>query len=149
MRIEDEIKQNKFADEYQKALINLLFTHGFIANKITRELKKHSITRQQYNILRILRGNKGNTYNISDIRVRMIEKMSDVSRIIDRLEKKSLVKKVTHSRDKRVTEIYITDKGLKALSKIDPIIEKVGNTFKNLSDTEVEKFNECLDKIRQ
>jgi len=148
MKIEDEIKGH-FRNEYHKGLINLIFTSKQLNQQFSTILKKHKITDASYNVLRILRGNKSKIpSSIGYIKERMLDKNSDVSRIVDKLYGSQFIDRQESSTDRRLKEIAITDKGLKILSKIDDSEKKVDTFLHNLSDSEVNKLNELLDKIR-
>ena len=112
MRIEEEIQSNKFEDNYHKAAINISYTSGWLSNVFRDKFEKHNLTQQQFNILRILRGQypKPATVNLAE-RAYMIDKMSDASRIVDRLVQKGLVSRCTNTRDRRAVDIRISDAG--------------------------------------
>jgi DNA-binding MarR family transcriptional regulator len=148
MSIEKDIHQYTFRSERHKAMINIMFTYGWILKRIKMLLEKEDITHQQYNILRILRGSVPTPLSTLQIRERMIDKMSDTSRIVDRLIVKELVKKSTCPKDKRLVDVTITDKGQKLLKKLDAEAENMDQIMDNLSENESETLNLLLDKIR-
>lgn len=148
MGIEKDIHQAQFRNEYQKAMINLLFTYGWAIKKIKQVISPEGITHQQYNILRILRGNHPQPISTLQIRERMLDKMSDTSRIVDRLVAKGLVKKVPCKSDRRLVDVSITEKGKKLLQKLDAHIEKMDAVFSNISTKEATTLNSLLDKLR-
>ena len=148
MRLEDEIQQQKFKSEQQKAVINLLYTSGFLVNLFSDKAKAFDITRQQYNVLRILKGQLPKSASINIIKDRMLDKMSDASRIVERLRIKGLINRQTSSIDKRVVDINITEKGLDLLEKMAPEIDTIDSAFKDFSDEELIRFNNMLDKLR-
>ena len=148
MRLEDEIQQQKFKSEQQKAVINLLYTSGFLVNLFSDKAKAFDITRQQYNVLRILKGQLPKSASINIIKDRMLDKMSDASRIVERLRIKGLINRQTSSIDKRVVDINITEKGLDLLEKMAPEIDTIDSAFKDFSDEELVRFNNMLDKLR-
>ncbi len=148
MGIEKDIHQNKFTSARQKAMINLLFTYGWTIEKIKNFLAREDITHQQYNILRILRGSHPQPLSTLQIRERMLDKMSDTSRIVDRLLIKGLVKKTTCSADKRLVDVTITEKGQKLLKKLDTGYDHVTEIMSNLSEKEAETLSNLLDKLR-
>src|SRR5215510_7420250 len=119
MGIEQDINQAKFRNEHQKAAINILFTYGWLTEKSKELFASEDITPQQFNILRILRGSLPQPLSTLQIRERMLDKMSDTSRIVDRLIAKGLVKKGTCKMDRRLVDIIIADKGRKLLEKLD------------------------------
>ena len=147
MGIDKDIHQAKFRNEYQKAGINLIYTYNWATEKMKSLFEQFDITAQQFNILRILRG-AGEPLSTLQIRQRMLDKMSDTSRIVDRLLKKDLVKKVVCKSDRRLVDVTITEKGLKLLEMMDKYQEDMDNILKNLSDEEAKTLNRLLDKIR-
>jgi MarR family 2-MHQ and catechol resistance regulon transcriptional repressor len=148
MSLEKEIHQEKFIHSKQKAMINLLYTYGWMIEKIKNFLAKEDITHQQFNILRILRCSHPRPLSTLQIRERMLDKMSDTSRIVDRLVLKQLVKKVTCPKDKRLVDVTITEKGQKLLKRLDDETDHIGEIMGNLSDSETEQLNQLLDKLR-
>jgi DNA-binding MarR family transcriptional regulator len=148
MGIDQDIRQSKFRSEYQKAAVNLLYTYGWITER-TRELfASEDITPQQFNILRILRGSHPQPLSTLQIRERMLDKMSDTSRIVDRLITKGLVKKGTCKSDRRLVDVMITDKGKKMLERLDERQDELDNIMGNLTEKEAATLSELLDKIR-
>ena len=148
MGIEEDIRQSKFRNEHQKAAVNLLYTYGWITER-TRELfASEDITPQQFNILRILRGSHPQPLSTLQIRERMLDKMSDTSRIVDRLIAKGLVKKGTCKTDRRLVDVMITDKGKKMLERLDERQDELDNIMGNLTTKEAAILSELLDKIR-
>ena len=129
-------------------MVNLLFTYGWAIEKIKNVLAEEDITHQQYNILRILRGAHPKPLSTLQIRERMLDKMSDTSRIVDRLLLKSLVEKQVCSKDKRLVDITITEKGQELLKRLDAATEKMDAVMQNLSETEAEQLSNLLDKLR-
>jgi DNA-binding MarR family transcriptional regulator len=129
-------------------MINLLFTYGWIIEKVKSFLAEEDITHQQFNILRILRGSHSKPLSTLQIRERMLDKMSDTSRIVDRLVAKNLVKKTPCSKDKRLVDVIITDKGQKLLKKLDAEADHIAEIMGNLSEKEAEQVSQLLDKLR-
>ncbi|HMI78053.1 MAG TPA: MarR family transcriptional regulator [Ferruginibacter sp.] len=148
MGIEKDINQRKFRNEYQKSIINLIYTYNWMTEQLKKEIETFGLTMQQFNILRILRGSE-TPLSTLQIRERMLDKMSDTSRIVDRLIIKGLVKKMTCKTDKRLVDVIITDKGKKLLGQIDEQEEKMDNILNTLSLPEAKTLNKLLDKIRQ
>lgn len=147
MRIEDEIK-SKFKDDYHKLVVNIHLTSARIGEQMQSEMKAHGITMTQYNVLRILRGQNQNAVSIGLIKERMIERNSDVSRIIDRLVKKQLIERTENQTDRRQKDVRISDEGLKILAKLDDFEERIKVKLGHLSIDEVKTLNELLDKAR-
>jgi DNA-binding MarR family transcriptional regulator len=148
MQLEEEIKQPKFRNNRQKAVINLIYTSGYLINYLNEVAKTFDITRQQYNVLRILKGQLPKSASINLIKERMLDKMSDASRIVERLRIKGLAERAASSSDKRAVDITITPKGIKLLETMEPTIVSVDSLFKNFTEQELESFNHLLDKIR-
>ncbi len=148
MKIEDEIKQDKFKSEYQKLAINLIFTGNWINSSNAELLKPYKLTSQQYNLLRILRGQYPNPVTVNLLIERMLDKMSNASRIVDRLVKKNLVLRKSCPEDRRRVDIVITDKGMKLLDKIDLDEDKWEKRFENLTAKEATELNNFLDRLR-
>ncbi len=148
MKIEDEIN-GRFRNNYHKGLINLKFTVNQVSYQFLQFLKEHEITEQQYNILRVLRGfrNEG-PKSISFLKERMLDRNSDVSRILDKLFAKELISRKEGAIDRRQKDVEITEKGLKLLSVMDEIENRVDTLLKNLTENEVIELNRLLDKIR-
>lgn len=149
MKIEEAIKQKTpFRNERHKATVNLIYTHNWLIAQQKAFFRRFDITLQQYNVLRILRGQKPNPISTSDIRDRMLDKMSDVSRIVDRLVKKGLVERRICKSDKRLVDVFITKPGLSLLARIDAVNHEIENPFSTLTLEEAEQLNYLLDKVR-
>ncbi len=147
--IEEAIKQGKpFKLESERLLVNLMFTSKWMSNQAKDFFSSFDITNKQYNILRILKG-AGEPISTAVIRERMIDKMSDASRIVDRLEKKDLVKKVSCPQDHRKVDVSLTKQGFKMLDLIKPKLEKWQKNAVKLSTEEAWQLNNLLDKLRQ
>ena len=148
MGLEKDIKQQHFSSENQKLIINLVFTNNWLTEKIRDFLSAEDITLQQFNILRILRGSDPKPLSTLVIRERMLDKMSDTSRIVDRLLLKGLVDKKTCPSDKRLVDISITEEGKKVLAKIDQNEKEMMTVIANLNQEEMKILNGLLDKMR-
>ena len=148
MALETEIHQQNFTSESQKAIINIIFTYHWVTDRVKAALLPEDITLQQFNILRILRGSDPTPLSTLKIRERMLDKMSDTSRIVDRLLLKGLVLKKTSSSDKRLVEVSITIEGKKMLDRLDKQVKDTEKMFSNLSKVDLKKLNELLDGIR-
>ncbi len=148
MGIEKDIQQLKFRNPRQKAGINLIYTLAWMREKTKAIFDSEAITPQQFNILRILRGSFPNPLSTLQIRERMLEKMSDTSRIVDRLITKSLVKKITCKNDRRLVDVIITDKGKKMLERLDARQDEIDGVLGNLSEKDANILSDLLDKLR-
>lgn len=148
MSIEKDIQQQVFRNEYQKATVNIIFSANWVQEKVKNFLDADNITPQQFNILRILRGSK-KPLSTLQIRERMLDKMSDTSRIVERLQKKGLVEKKTCHEDKRLVDIVISEKGLALLEKLDRRHVELDNVIQSLTTEEAKILNRLLDKLRE
>ncbi len=148
MSLEQDIHQRVFRNEYQKAILNILHTQNFLINAMAAVFKQFDITRQQYNVLRILRGRYPEPATINLIKERMLEKMSDTSRIVERLRIKGLVHRCNGTTDKRSVEITITPAGLELLRTMRRPVEEFEGVIDGLSIAEARELNNLLDKIR-
>lgn len=148
MKIEDEIK-GRFRNEYHKGLINITFTQKHLSYEFLQSLKKHGLTEPQYNVLRVLRGfrSSGPT-SIGFLKDRMLDKSSDVSRIIDKLYERKLVNRKENEADRRQKDIEISEEGLTLLASMDDCEHKVDSLLSKLTLEEVIELNRLLDKIR-
>jgi DNA-binding MarR family transcriptional regulator len=148
MKLEEEIKQKKFRNEYHKLAVNILYTHGWLLNHQSVFLKKCGITPAQFNILRILRGQYPNPASVNLLKERMLDKMSDASRLVERLLQKDLLDRKICPDDRRRVEVVITKKGLKLLEDIDKNDEEGDQIFNKISSSEAHTINDLLDKMR-
>lgn len=147
MGIEKDIQQSNFRNEFQKMGINLLFTANWLNEQIGKMLSEEGVTQQQYNILRILRGS-ATPLSTLKIRERMLDKMSDTSRIVDRLIAKELVIKNTCEKDKRLVDITLSPKGLNLIDQLDQFNDRIDDLLKGINESEAQMMNQILDKIR-
>ena len=148
MKIEDEIKQGKFHSEYQKLAINILFTNQWLTANTTKILKPFGISPQQYNVLRILKGQSPKAISVSNIMERMIDKMSNTSRLVEKLRQKELIERVTCEKDRRQVDVKITKKGLNMLEKVKTEMNAFKTISDNLTEKEASTINDLLDKMR-
>ncbi len=148
MRLEEEIKQKKFKSEHHKVMINLIYTTNWLMSKHSPLMKQYGLTVQQYNILRILRGQYPNPCTVNLLKERMLDKMSDASRLVDRLLEKELLERHTCENDRRRVDITITQKGLDLLERIDRDEDSFYNHMQNISRDEATLLNDLLDRLR-
>jgi DNA-binding MarR family transcriptional regulator len=146
--INEEIKQKTFRNEHSKLMINILFTSSWLNSNQNQVFKKHDLTPQQFNSLRILRGQYPNAASVIMLKDRMIDKMSNVSRIIDKLKSKELVTRKSCKEDRRQVDIKITQKGLDLLTVLDEQLLVWEKKLTNISEQEAEVINGLLDKWR-
>jgi DNA-binding MarR family transcriptional regulator len=147
MGIEKDIQQPNFRNEYQKMGINIIYTANWLNEKVAQILGNEEITQQQYNILRILRGSDAPLSTLK-IRERMLDKMSDTSRIVDRLIAKGLVEKNACVKDKRLVDITLSKKGTQLVEKLDQFNDQIDALLKGIDEKEAVMINQILDKIR-
>jgi DNA-binding MarR family transcriptional regulator len=148
-RIKNEIKQNHFESPQQEAAINLLFTHSFINSQMKKVLKTYNVSPQQFNVLRILRGIFPEKVSSAYIKERMIDKESNITRLIDKLINKQYVSRDICPANRRKMDIAITEEGLTDLKGMDELVKKIDNIFYNIDDDEAVELNRLLDKIRE
>lgn len=148
MRLEEEISSHKFTSNYHKSVVNILYTYGWLTNLLKQRLDDRDITLQQYNVLRILRGQFPKPATVNLLRERMLDKMSDASRIVDRLFKKKLLSRSANLKDRRAVDILITKKGLELLKELDTEMNMDEYLQENMSPEEAGLLSDLLDKIR-
>jgi MarR family transcriptional regulator, 2-MHQ and catechol-resistance regulon repressor len=149
MSLENDINQGSFRNLNQKSMVNIIYTYHWIVERIKQFLAEEDITLQQYNILRILRGSFPKPLSTLQIRERMLDKMSDTSRIVDRLRVKGLVQKSVARTDKRLVDVLISDKGKKLLEGLDMHNHVLDGIIHGFSDAEMQELNRLLDKLRE
>ncbi len=148
MRLEDEIRQSVFADEYHKLVVNILYTHGWLVTLLSSELKLHDLTIAQFNILRILRGQHPAPATVTMLRERMLDKMSDASRLVERLRAKGLAERATDPEDRRRVAVRITDEGLAVLEHIGNFEDVMDEVIARLPEEQARQVNAALDAMR-
>lgn len=149
MKIENVIKSTVSIDDSKKVILNIMYTHSLIGEKFAEVLKPYDLSSEQYNVLRILRGQKGNPANMCVIQERMIAKNSNTTRLIDKLLLKDLVTREVCPDNRRKIEVQITPKGLELLSELDPkVIEHEKLFSNNLTQEELSQLNHLLEKFR-
>src|SRR5690606_28936562 len=149
MSLEQDIRQTTFRSEFHKSFLNLNYTHNVLINSSTGFFRSYGITRQQYNVLRILRGQHPGGATIQMIRERMLDKMSDASRIVERLRAKQLAIRQLNVEDRRTVKITITEEGRALLDSMESRIENLEKGLRNLTEDEARQLNSFLDRIRQ
>jgi len=148
MRIEEAIQQTKpFRNSRQKAMVNLIYTNNWVQDQIKLQLKPYSITLQQYNVLRVLKG-AGKPISTSAIRGRLLDKMADTSRLVERLCQKGFVERNGCEHDKRLVDVSLAPKGEKLLTSLKAIDPGLDRIFQNLTEEEAELLSGLLDKAR-
>lgn len=148
VRLEDLIKQKHFNSEYHKLAVNLFVTSSWLSGIHHQIMKRHGLTMQQFNLLRILRGQKGKALSVNDLIERMIDKSSNASRLVDKLNEKGLVQRAVCPNDRRQVEVTITEQGLELLAVLDPELKEIENVLAGITPQEAGAINEMLDRIR-
>ncbi|PBQ34084.1 MarR family transcriptional regulator [Sphingobacteriaceae bacterium] len=148
MKLEDEIQQKSFKTEYQKLAVNLFYTTNWLNNHYSEFFKNLDLTVQQYNVLRILRGQHPTPCHLKLVKERMLDRMSDASRIVDKLVAKEYVIRNECPSDRRSVNLLISDSGLKLLKELDYIDESTKDIFKSLNPDQVLQLNTLLDELR-
>jgi DNA-binding MarR family transcriptional regulator len=149
MKLEEALQTSNFRDARHKASLNILYTAWWLKSAISRELKTFGLTHEQYNVMRILRGKSPESMCVKDIAGRMIEKGTNVPRIIDKLVEKKLVKRATDMQDKRHTVMQLTVSGETLLEKATKKINQLSDKLFDLSDKEAGQLNGILEKMRE
>jgi DNA-binding MarR family transcriptional regulator len=149
MEIEKVVKSNINLDDSKKIILNIIYTQNVVADKFNEIIKPYDLSSEQYNVLRILRGQKGSPANMSIIQERMLAKNSNTTRLIDKLLLKELVTREVCPENRRKIEVLITNKGLELLKILDPKVAENENQFaENLSSEEKIQLNALLEKYR-
>jgi DNA-binding MarR family transcriptional regulator len=148
MKLEDEILQSRFEDEHQKALLNILVTAGFIETIISNALKPFGISSQQYNVLRILKGQYPKPATLGVVQERMHDKMSNASRLVDKLVEKGMVVRNQCCHNRRQVDILINQKGLALLEETEAPMREMGRILKKISAEEASGLSDILEKVR-
>lgn len=148
MEIEKAIQQKKFKDPYERAMVNLLYTSSWLSYRQTAVFKKYGLSMQQYNILRILRGQHPEPITVNMLIDRMIDKSSNASRIVEKLRSKGLLERKTCPDDRRRVDVVITNEGLDILAKATEALAELHRSMRSISEAEAETLNELLNKLR-
>jgi DNA-binding MarR family transcriptional regulator len=148
LKLEEEIRQQKFESPMQKAVLNIIFTSNWINGSFREFFKSSGITQQQYNVLRILRGRFPDSANPSDIKLVMLDKNPDLTRLCDRLCAAGFVKRTIDKENRRKMNIVISEKGLELLASLDTRMNQEQAKFTNISPTDAEMLSDLLDKFR-
>ena len=148
MGISEDLKQSNFQSESQKAIVNAIYTGNWIVQQQQELLKPFGLTVQQYNVLRILKGQQGNPMTVLAITERMLDKMSNASRLVDKLLEKKLVLRRECPKDRRAVDILILPAGLDLLKEVDRVQQDWGKNFEALGPKKLEEMNRLLDEFR-
>ena len=147
MKLEDEIKQKKFKSEYHKLVVNIIYTNNWLSTIHTRHLKPHGLSLQQFNILRILRCQHPSPVTVNLLIERMLDKMSNASRLVEKLRAKGMVERSQNLNDRRAVDVVITEKGLEILASLSDMDDKL-ESITDISKAEAQELNTLLDKLR-
>jgi DNA-binding MarR family transcriptional regulator len=149
VKIEDEVQTKGFQNEFHKAQVNIIFSAWWLKNRMLPNLKKHGLSLEQFNVLRIIRGQKNKPVCVKDITARMLERNSNTTRIIDKLEAKALVIRKPSPQDKRELHISLTEQGTALLRKMDLEWAQDDPVKIGLNEVEAGILNTLLDKLRE
>jgi DNA-binding MarR family transcriptional regulator len=148
MELEKEIKQETFKSERQKAALNIMFTNNWLQSQTAAAMKKFNLTPQQYNVLRILKGQYPTPAMLGQVQERMLDRMSNASRLVDKLVLKELVDRRQCPDNRRQVDLIITDKGLELLQRMEEAVRKMEEQMDNVTEEEARELNRILDKLR-
>ncbi len=149
MKLAERIKQARFASPAQEALLNILVTSSWVLSELSALMAPFGVTPTQYNVLRILRGSHPGRLTCSEVGRRMLDRMPDVTRLLNRLERAGLVTRTRSSHDRRVVEVGITEKGLELLARMQPVVDEAQERLmRRLSPEELRLLSDLLDRLR-
>lgn len=149
MSLEKEIKQTKpFSSKKEKAIVNIIYTNNWMFLNYSKNLKKYDLSNQQYNVLRILNGQNGKPITINEIIERMLDKMSNASRLVDKLLAKGLVSREQRQGNRRACDVILTEQGKVFLEEVKADMNANEAKMSHLTDEEFDTLNELLDKMR-
>ena len=148
MGIEEDIKQSAFQSASQKAVVNVIYTAGWLNARSNKLLKPFDLSIQQYNILRILRGQKGKPISVNSLIDRMLDKNSNASRLVEKLRAKGYVERRTCEYDRRQVDVVISDQGLNFLADIDKDFDTLNGSANSLSEQDFLQLSDLLDRLR-
>ena len=149
MTIEEVIKSTVKMDNAKKVILNIMYTQNVIQDRFSELMKPYDLSGEQYNVLRILRGQKGNPANMCVIQERKLAKTSNTTRLVDKLLLKDYVTRNVCPDNRRKIEVTITQKGLDVLKDLDPKVDAHEREFaSNISPEELELLNHLLEKYR-
>lgn len=150
MKLEDELKMQQFTDNFQRAYLNIVFTANWLESDMQQKLKSYNITTPQFNVLRILRGQKGKPISAFGIQERMIHRTSNVTRILEKLVEKGLVSRQSNAANRRMIDVTLTEEGLELVNSTDNIIlDTYQHMRRVISEREAEHIGNCLDRLRE
>ena len=148
MRIEDGIRQLAFEDEFHKLAVNLLYTQAHFDALFGQALQDYGLSPEQFNVLHILKGKRPEPMALKDIQERMLNRMSNTSRLVEKLHRKGLVRRVACARDRRAVDITLTDDGEALLTVLNRVVATFQQRYRTLSEDEAQRLNQLLDRLR-
>lgn len=148
MKLEDQIKQSSFTSEMQKALINIAYTNSYLQSLLNKQFKPYNITIQQFNVLRILKGQHPEPVSINEITARMVDKMSNASRLVEKLKSKGYVNRSTCMFDRRQADVSLTESGVALLNDLNKAHDEQMSDFRHVSEDDYKVLNAILDDFR-
>jgi DNA-binding MarR family transcriptional regulator len=146
--LKEELQVSGFNSNFEELILNLMVTHNHLLDEITYQIKQHQITHPQFNVLRILKGQKGNPVTVNFIIDRMFVRTSNASRIVDKLEDQGYVSRVANPLDKRSVHIVITQKGIAKTEHVSNSLKDLKNSFKHFKSKDIEQLNQLLNHFR-
>ena len=148
MRLEDELHHKVFEDAFMQAILNVMVTSDKIGRATNVVLKPFGISKEQFNVLRILRGQYPNPATVHSIQERMISKSSNATRLVEKMRVKGLVARTPCEKDRRKVDVMVTEAGLDLLKQVDPVVRESSERFRRISAAEARELNRILDKMR-
>jgi len=149
VKIEEEIKQRQFRSPKEKAFINVLYTSNWLSYRQAEVFKPFDLSMQQFNVLRILRGQHPEAATVNLLIERMLDKSSNASRIVEKLRVKGLVKRKECKKDRRRVDVVITESGLELVETVTERLDEMMDSISPITGDEAQQLNELLDKLRQ
>ena len=148
MTIEEQIKQSKFESEAEKAVVNIAFTQSYLNSRMNKMFKPYKVSQQQFNVMRILKGQHPKPVSINDITDRMIDKMSNASRLVEKLRVKGFVDRKVSKHDRRQADVFLTTTGLSTLEELNSAVNNFVAELEKMPRKDYEVLNNTLDKMR-
>ena len=148
MKLEEELKMSGFKSPYHRAVLNIVFTSAWLRDNVASYLKPYGISEEQYNVLRILRGQNGKPLHLNSIQERMVHKSSNATRLVEKLRQKGFVERIQCDYNRRMVDITITESGMELLAELDKMENQPREVFESLSEDEATMLGDLLDKMR-
>ncbi|MDH3208260.1 MAG: MarR family transcriptional regulator [Gemmatimonadota bacterium] len=149
MTLSDDIKQDRLPDPHTEAFLNVHFTSHWMYRLVEERLDEFGISEAQYNVLRILRGNRGPAYGVREIRERMLNRTDNATRLVEKLRKRGLVSRQPNEMDRRCVDITITEEGMSLLEALDgPMKELRDQLALGITEDEAQTVSRLLERLR-